>query len=316
MRDELVQLDEVRVSQRRDGAKLALEPQRRVAVGHAAELDRDVHVEPQIAAEIDHTHASAAELAHDLIAVPDDLPRPTLDHGPARYRVRRVRCNPARDRAIRRRHRVRDARADAHAGADRADRCRARRTPALRGDDGRGYLRPAQRGRDDPNDRGDRPRRAPRGRTRTAVQHREGRDARGAQAGSISTAGRARSKPSPRCMHAAFASTRRCRGLPTRSTTSTSARRSPSRSATSTRGSPTPRSPRATARSACRCIGFTESFNLSVTVALAMSRIAARRRAAIGTLGDLEDTHRRELRARWFAMKIRGAIGVLERALT
>jgi tRNA (guanosine-2'-O-)-methyltransferase len=61
--------------------------------------------------------------------------------------------------------------------------------------------------------------------------------------------------------------------------------------------------------------GFTESFNLSVTVALAMSRIANRRRAAIGALGDLDDTRRRELRARWFALKIRGAVGVLERAL-
>jgi tRNA (guanosine-2'-O-)-methyltransferase len=61
--------------------------------------------------------------------------------------------------------------------------------------------------------------------------------------------------------------------------------------------------------------GFTESFNLSVTVALAMSRIAARRRAAIGRLGDLDDPHRRTLRARWFALKIRGAVGILERAL-
>jgi tRNA (guanosine-2'-O-)-methyltransferase len=61
--------------------------------------------------------------------------------------------------------------------------------------------------------------------------------------------------------------------------------------------------------------GFTESFNLSVTVALAMSRIAARRRAAIGREGDLDDTRLRDLRARWFALKIRGAIGVLERAL-
>lgn len=62
--------------------------------------------------------------------------------------------------------------------------------------------------------------------------------------------------------------------------------------------------------------GFTESFNLSVTVALAMSRIAARRRAAIGHPGDLDDRLRSELRARWFALKIRGAVGVLERALT
>jgi len=61
--------------------------------------------------------------------------------------------------------------------------------------------------------------------------------------------------------------------------------------------------------------GFTESYNLSVTVALAMSQIAARRRAAIGAAGDLDDRRRRELRARWFALKIRGAVGVLERAL-
>jgi tRNA (guanosine-2'-O-)-methyltransferase len=61
--------------------------------------------------------------------------------------------------------------------------------------------------------------------------------------------------------------------------------------------------------------GFTESFNLSVTVALAMSRIATRRRAALGTSGDLEDARRRELRARWFALKIRGAPGILERTL-
>jgi tRNA (guanosine-2'-O-)-methyltransferase len=61
--------------------------------------------------------------------------------------------------------------------------------------------------------------------------------------------------------------------------------------------------------------GFTESFNLSVTVALAMNRIATRRRAAIGALGDLADHRRRELRARWFALRIRGAAGILERAL-
>ncbi len=61
--------------------------------------------------------------------------------------------------------------------------------------------------------------------------------------------------------------------------------------------------------------GFTESFNLSVTVALAMSRIAARRRAAIGAVGDLDETKRRELRARWYALKIRGAVGILERSL-
>ncbi len=62
--------------------------------------------------------------------------------------------------------------------------------------------------------------------------------------------------------------------------------------------------------------GFTESYNLSVTVGLAMSTIARRRRAHIGALGDLPDDKRRLLRARWFAAKIRAAPEILERALS
>ncbi|MGE0869355.1 MAG: TrmH family RNA methyltransferase [Kofleriaceae bacterium] len=62
-------------------------------------------------------------------------------------------------------------------------------------------------------------------------------------------------------------------------------------------------------------LGFTESFNLSVTVALAMSKIAERRRAAIGSTGDLDEARRRQLRARWFALKIRGVVGILGRRL-
>jgi tRNA (guanosine-2'-O-)-methyltransferase len=61
--------------------------------------------------------------------------------------------------------------------------------------------------------------------------------------------------------------------------------------------------------------GFTESYNLSVTVGLAMSRIAARRRAYITAPGDLTPDHRARLRARWFALRIRGVVGILERAL-
>jgi len=61
--------------------------------------------------------------------------------------------------------------------------------------------------------------------------------------------------------------------------------------------------------------GFTESFNLSVTVALAMSRIAARRRAAIGVLGDLDAQRFQRLRARWFTLGMRGAVGILGRIL-
>ncbi len=61
--------------------------------------------------------------------------------------------------------------------------------------------------------------------------------------------------------------------------------------------------------------GFTESFNLSVTVALAMSRLATRRRALLGVTGDLPPQLKALLRARWFALKIRGAVGILERTL-
>lgn len=61
--------------------------------------------------------------------------------------------------------------------------------------------------------------------------------------------------------------------------------------------------------------GFTESYNLSVTVALAMSRLATRRRAVLGAPGDLPAELKALLRARWFALKIRGAVGILERSL-
>jgi tRNA (guanosine-2'-O-)-methyltransferase len=61
--------------------------------------------------------------------------------------------------------------------------------------------------------------------------------------------------------------------------------------------------------------GFSESYNLSVTVGLAMSRLAARRRAALGTTGDLDPVRHARLRAKWFTFGIRGAIGVLERTL-
>jgi tRNA (guanosine-2'-O-)-methyltransferase len=62
--------------------------------------------------------------------------------------------------------------------------------------------------------------------------------------------------------------------------------------------------------------GFTESYNLSVTVGIAMSRLAARRRAYINAPGDLTEDHRARLRARWFAVRIRGVVGILERAFS
>jgi len=79
-------------------------------------------------------------------------------------------------------------------------------------------------------------------------------------------------------------------------------------------------SPRAIAASdgaiAVPMFGFTESFNLSVTVGLAISRLAARRRAYIGSLGDLEEARRAHLRARWFALRIRAAVNIVERKLS
>lgn len=61
--------------------------------------------------------------------------------------------------------------------------------------------------------------------------------------------------------------------------------------------------------------GFTESYNLSVTVGIAMSRLAARRRAYLNALGDLPAERQARLRARWFALRIRGAVNIVERKL-
>jgi tRNA (guanosine-2'-O-)-methyltransferase len=60
--------------------------------------------------------------------------------------------------------------------------------------------------------------------------------------------------------------------------------------------------------------GFTESYNLSVTVALVMTRVAARRRAHLGGVGDLDPARIAHLRARWFAIKQQGALEILARA--
>ena len=59
--------------------------------------------------------------------------------------------------------------------------------------------------------------------------------------------------------------------------------------------------------------GFTESFNVSVSVALLMSALAARKRALLGAPGDLDADRADRLRARWYGLRIRGAIGVIER---
>lgn len=61
--------------------------------------------------------------------------------------------------------------------------------------------------------------------------------------------------------------------------------------------------------------GFAESFNLSVSVALVLSQLGARRRALLGGGGDLPAERAARLRARFYALKQRAVTGILERAL-
>lgn len=59
--------------------------------------------------------------------------------------------------------------------------------------------------------------------------------------------------------------------------------------------------------------GFTQSFNLSVSVALSLQRLAARRRQHLGTTGDLDDQERALLRAQWYAHSVRAADLIIAR---
>ena len=59
--------------------------------------------------------------------------------------------------------------------------------------------------------------------------------------------------------------------------------------------------------------GFCQSFNLSVSVAMFVHRLAAKRREELGSVGDLDPERRAYLRARWRATGIRGLSHILER---
>lgn len=61
--------------------------------------------------------------------------------------------------------------------------------------------------------------------------------------------------------------------------------------------------------------GMTRSLNLSVATALLAERAARRRREALGSAGDLDEPARVALRARFYALDVRGAAEVVERAL-
>lgn len=71
----------------------------------------------------------------------------------------------------------------------------------------------------------------------------------------------------------------------------------------------------ADARVAIDMHGFTRSFNLSVSVALVIRELAARRRAAIGATGDLAPAVIDRLRARWAAINVQNLEGVVEHHL-
>jgi tRNA (guanosine-2'-O-)-methyltransferase len=62
--------------------------------------------------------------------------------------------------------------------------------------------------------------------------------------------------------------------------------------------------------------GMTRSFNLSVSVALVIAELGARRRAALGRVGDLDPATRRGLTARFYAQSVRGAAGILQRGVS
>jgi tRNA (guanosine-2'-O-)-methyltransferase len=283
-------------------------------VAGAAELDRDVHVEPQIAAEVHHAHAAAAELADDVVSLADETPLSTLDdHAPLGYHG--PVAMDAIDRMIDRHGagRVCDvlasmltperiARIDAVLAArlqsvitvvedtyDPHNAAATIRTTEALGLQELHVIEPVERFS------------AARGVTRGA--HKWIELVRWPAAGDAVAALHARGfavyatlpgatasiddVPVDRPIAIAFGNEHA--GLS------------------------------AEAVAACDgavgvpMVGFSESFNLSVTVALAMSRIAARRRHAIGTIGDLDPDRRARLRARWFALKVRGAAGILER---
>jgi len=60
--------------------------------------------------------------------------------------------------------------------------------------------------------------------------------------------------------------------------------------------------------------GFCQSFNLSVSVAMFVHRLASKRRAHLGAVGDLSEARRDLLRARWRGISVRRLDKVLERA--
>ncbi len=62
--------------------------------------------------------------------------------------------------------------------------------------------------------------------------------------------------------------------------------------------------------------GFTQSFNLSVSVALCLQALLERRRQALRGAGDLAVEERARLRARWYLQSVRGARQIVDRLVS
>ena len=62
--------------------------------------------------------------------------------------------------------------------------------------------------------------------------------------------------------------------------------------------------------------GFTQSFNLSVSVALVVQELSRRRRLEIGAEGDLSGEERARLRARWYALSVQHAEAILKQSVS
>jgi tRNA (guanosine-2'-O-)-methyltransferase len=69
-------------------------------------------------------------------------------------------------------------------------------------------------------------------------------------------------------------------------------------------------------RVALPMFGFTQSYNLSVSVALATAILASRRRAALGAEGDLSDEEQAHLVARFTAQSVRSPAGLMSRLVS
>lgn len=59
--------------------------------------------------------------------------------------------------------------------------------------------------------------------------------------------------------------------------------------------------------------GFTQSFNLSVSVALVLQELSGRRRKLLNRPGDLGDQERAQLRAEWYVQSVKAAAQILGR---